>query len=107
MPAHALAGFGLQLLVNLDTLHIDLGAVVVAVKERAVAGGHPGGSGSQLVLFDQHDILPTVLGQVIGNAHTDGTTADNDHSCLCFHDDMPPLRDRMVEILLIGYPGCA
>jgi hypothetical protein len=37
----------------------------------------PGGTSGQLVPLDQDDILPTHLGQVVGNAATPDTAADN------------------------------
>jgi hypothetical protein len=46
------------------------------------------------MLFDQHHVFPTVLGQMVGHAHTDGTTADDDHSCLSFHIVPSPLAYR-------------
>jgi hypothetical protein len=37
------------------------------------------------MFFHQHDILPSVFGQMIQNAGTDGTATDNDNSRLFFH----------------------
>ena len=37
------------------------------------------------MFFDQNYVVPTVLCQVVGHADADGTTTDDDHSCLSFH----------------------
>jgi hypothetical protein len=41
-------------------------------------GGMPGRAAGEAALFEQHDIRPTELGQVIGNRAADNAAADND-----------------------------
>ncbi len=46
---------------------------------RALAGRMPGGAGSELALFDEHDVAPAFERQMVGEANAHDAAADNDH----------------------------
>ena len=87
VPAHGLAGFLFQGLVQFDALHVDLGAVVITMEKRAVARSHPCGTRSQFVFFNQNHILPAIFCQMVSYTDTNGATSNYNDSSLCFHDD--------------------
>jgi hypothetical protein len=49
------------------------------------AGSMPRGSGGQLFSFNQYDIRPTQLGQVIEHCGTDYAAANYNYSSMFFH----------------------
>ena len=47
-----------------------------------LAGGVPGGARGQLGLFQQHDVPPAFMGEVIGNPAPHDAAADNNDAGL-------------------------
>ncbi len=81
--ADRLAGFLLELLVQLHRVLVDLADAVAHVEQRQQAGGMPGRTRRQLGLFKQHDILaPAFFREVIQRGDADDTAADDDYFCL-------------------------
>lgn len=75
--AAALAGFGLQLFVKTHRVMLqpaDVGAVMQPVNVRRRV---PGGARGQLGPFQEDDIRPAKLGQVVKDGTADKATPDN------------------------------
>ena len=68
IDAAALAGFALQLGVELHRVVLQLRQVVVVVQPVDARRGVPGRTRRQLVAFQQNDILPAQLGEVVEDA---------------------------------------
>jgi hypothetical protein len=79
------AGLGLEPLVEIHRVFVDMGGRKAHVEQGQQTCGVPGRAGSQLVAFHQHRI-PTRFGKVIGDAVTDGTTADDQGFDMGFHE---------------------
>ena len=65
VPAGALAGFLLQLLIKLDAVSMQAGIGSGGGPLNDIAGGNPGRAGGQFIFFNQDDIRPAALGQMI------------------------------------------
>ena len=86
LEAHRLAGFSLQLGVELDRVLVELPHAVAHVEQRQQAGGMPGGAGGQLPLFHQRDLVPPAfMGQVVQGADPDHPAAYDHCPGVCFH----------------------
>ena len=85
VEAHVLAGLGLERLVQIDGVFVDLADAVAHVEQRQQAGGMPGRSGRQLGPLAQHDVGPALLGQVIERADADNAATDHDNPRMRFH----------------------
>ncbi len=71
----------LDLLVQLHGVLLELGDVRVAVERVHAAGRVPCGACGELLAFDEHDVVPAVLGEVEQHGRADDATADHDHLC--------------------------
>ena len=69
----------LDLLVQVDRVLLQLGDVRVAVDRVHAAGGVPGGARREFRAFDQQDVLPAGLGEVIQHARADDAATDHRH----------------------------
>ena len=86
LEAHRLAGFSLQLGVEIDRVLVELPDAVAHVEQRQQAGGMPGGAGGQLPLFHQGDLVPPAfMGQVVQGADPDHPAAYDHCPGVCFH----------------------
>ena len=92
VEAHGLAGLGLQLLVELDRVLVELADAVAHVEERQQAGGVPGRAGGQLGPLEQDHVVPALLGQVIEDADAVDAAADDNHAGMAFHAESPRCR---------------
>ncbi len=86
MPCHRVAGFGFEL----SGIKADIVIDTFAKAETRgglgdLSGSMPGGAGRQFGLFQQHNIRPAFMGQVIGNAASHHTTADDNYPCMRLH----------------------
>ena len=71
-------GLGLDLLVQLDRVLLQPRDVRVAVQRVHATGRVPRRAGGQLLAFEQHDVGPAGLGEVVEHAGADDTAADDD-----------------------------
>ena len=85
VDAAGLPGNRLDLLVDLQRVVLELGDVGVRVERVHATRRVPRGAGSELRAFEQDDILPAVLGEVVQDAATDHSSADDSHSDMRFH----------------------
>ena len=85
VDAAGLPGDLLDLLVDLQRVVLELGDVGVGVERVHAARRMPGGAGGELGAFEQDDILPPVLDEVVQDAATDDASADDSHSDMRFH----------------------
>src|SRR5204862_910415 len=79
-PADRVAGFLFQTGVKLGAVFIDFGHAVRRAETADQPGGVPRGAAGQLVLFEQHNLLPAQLRKVVRDAATDDTAADDENS---------------------------
>ena len=80
LEADLLPGFGLQFLVQVHRVLMDLADAVTHVEQRQQPRRMPGGTGGQFRFFHQHGIFPPAFpGQVVKGADTDNAAAD-DHN---------------------------
>ncbi len=79
----------LQLLIELDGVALKGGDVGIGVDGMKSARGVPGGTGGQLGPFNQCDICPAQLGQMIQNGTSDDTPADHGDLDMGFHNPSP------------------
>ncbi len=77
-PADGMAGFLFQTRIKFGAVFIDPGHAVGSAEAANQSGGVPRRAAGQLVLFQQHDVLPSEFGEMIGNAAPDDATADDD-----------------------------
>ena len=77
-PADRVAGFLFQTGVKLGAVFIDFGHAIGRAKTPDQTGGVPGGAAGQLVLLEQHDILPAEFRKVISDTAANNATADDD-----------------------------
>ena len=89
MPADRLTGFGFQFLVELNAILVDLGEAPVGQAVGDLTGGVPGRAAGQLRLLDQNAISPAFFAQVIQQAGTHNSAADNDNPGFRFHANFP------------------
>ena len=73
-----MAGFLFQTGVKLGAVFIDFGHAIGRAKTANQTGGVPGGTAGQLVLLEQHDILPAQFGEVIRNAAANNAAPNDD-----------------------------
>ena len=85
MPAHVLAGLGLQRGVQLVAVGVDLGEVVAARDAGALAGSVPGGARGELVFLDQDGVGAALEGQVVEEARPHDSATDDHDIRTCFH----------------------
>ena len=78
VQAHRLPGDLLDLLVQVDGILLKLGHVRVAVDGVHAPGRMPGGAGGQLQTFEQHDVAPTLFGEVVKHAGSHHPAANHD-----------------------------
>ena len=84
MDRAALTRLGLDVLVQLDRVLLQLRHVRVAVQRVHPTGRVPRRSRGQLLAFDQHDVGPAGLGEVVQHRRADHTAADH-HDLRCSH----------------------
>jgi hypothetical protein len=89
VQAAGLAGQLLQLVIEPDGIALQLGDIGIAVQRMEAAGSMPGRAGGQLIAFQQHDIAPAGLGQMIEHAAPDHAAPDDDDLCLSLHETRP------------------
>ena len=82
-----LAGDALDLLVEFDGVLLQLRDIRVAVHCVHTAGGMPGRARRELLPFDQENVLPAGLGEVIEHTGTHHTAADHRYLNMCSHTD--------------------
>ena len=99
VPSGVHAGLFGDLFIEVGRITVNLGGVKVADEVGDKAGGMPGGSGSEFVLFDQEGVGPTFMGEKIEKPHPHGPSADDRYPDLFTH---LVLRIRIGEI---DYPG--
>ncbi len=75
--AGRLARFGLEPAVEVLRVLRELGLRLRVAQRRQQARGVPGRATGQLLAFEQHDILPAELGEVVGDGTADDTAADD------------------------------
>ena len=85
VDAAGLPGDFLDLLVDLEGVVLELGDVGVGVERMHAARRMPGGAGGELGALEQDDVLPAVPGEVVEDAATDDSSADDSHSDMRFH----------------------
>ncbi len=71
------AGLGLERLVELHRVVVDVAGGVAHVEERQQARGVPGRAGGQLVALEEHGVGPAGLGQRVGDPGADRAAADH------------------------------
>ncbi len=76
------AGFLLKAKIQFRGIARELGHVLRCAQLPDQARRMPGCPAGQLLAFQQHDIFPSELGQVIGHRTADDTAADNHHTGL-------------------------
>ena len=76
---------GLELLVEVDGVLLQLGDVRIAVDGVHAAGGVPGRAAGELAALDQQHVLPAGLGQVIEDADAHHAAADHHHLRTTLH----------------------
>ena len=85
VDAAGLPGDFLDLLVDLEGVVLELGDVGVGVERVHAPRRMPGGAGGELGALQQDDVLPAVPGEVVEDAATDDSAADDGHSDVRFH----------------------
>jgi hypothetical protein len=83
---------GLQRLVEIDRILVDMGRGIRHVEQWQQARRMPGGAAGQLVPFQQHHIRPARARQVIGNRRANGAAPDNKRFDLALHGLALPFR---------------
>src|SRR5260370_34209494 len=91
----------LDLLVEVDRVLLQLGDIGIAVDRVHATGGVPGRARGQLVAFDQHDVAPAGLRQMIEDAGTDDAAADDGGLDMLFHSNSFPVL-LVVESVRLG-----
>ena len=91
MEADVLAGLGLQRLVEVDRILVQLADRIAHVEQRQQPGGVPCRAGSQLGALDQYDIAPALFGQVVERGNADHSAADHDDARLVLHPQGLPV----------------
>src|SRR4029077_2138034 len=86
VDAAGLAGDLLDLLVEIDGVLLQLRNVGVAVDGVHATRGVASGAGGEPVALDQHDIVPTCLGEMVEHAGADDAAADDCDPDMGFHD---------------------
>ena len=88
----ALAGFGLELLVQVHRVMLDAGDVVVVVQPVDIRSRVPGRTACQLVALQQDDVAPAELCKVIEYRAADKPAPDNHCLRMRSHDFNPLIR---------------
>ena len=83
--AAALPGFALELFVELHRVVLQPGDIVVVMQAVDAGCRVPGRARGQFVAFEQHDVGPAELGQVIQDRRADQAAADDYCLCMRFH----------------------
>jgi hypothetical protein len=86
VDAARLAGDLLDFAVQIDRIFLQTTDVRVRVVGVDASGRMPGGARGQLVLFEQRDVSPAGLRQVIEDARADDAAADHDGAVVGFHE---------------------
>ena len=66
-----LPGFFLQIFVNTHGVVLESGNIVIVMQPMCIRCRMPGGTGSQLIALEQHDVGPAKLGEMIKNTAAD------------------------------------
>ena len=85
LEAHMLAGLGLEGIIELDRVLVDLAHRVGQVEQRQQACSMPGRTGGQLLPLDQDHVAPAFPGQMVERTDADHAASDDDHARMCFH----------------------
>ena len=85
MEAHILARLSRQALVKIDRIFVQLADRIAHIKERQQPCGMPSGPGGEFRALEEHDVRPTLEGEVVQGADAHSTAADDHHSGMCFH----------------------
>ena len=85
VPAHVLPGLLLELRIEPDSVVVDLRHAVVGDEARALSGGMPRRSRSDLALLHEQDVLPSLLGEVVEESDAHHPPTDDDDSRVCLH----------------------
>ena len=88
LETDGLAGFGFKPLIERDGIFVNLADRVAHVEEWQQAGCMPGRARCQFLAFEQDDIRPTLLGQMIEGRDADNA-ASNDHDTRMFFHGNP------------------
>ena len=83
------AGLGLERLVELHRVVVDVAGRVAHVEERQQAGGVPGRAGGQLVALEEHGVGPAGLRQMVGDRGADRAAADHHRPRMASHRRPP------------------
>ena len=84
--ADMLAGFLLELAVELDRIFVNLPDRIGHVEERQEAGRVPGRAGGEFLALDQERVGHAFLGEVIERRNADDAAADHHHPRVGFHE---------------------
>ena len=76
------AGLGFERAVELLAVFREPRHVLGRAQLGDQPGGMPGGAGGEPLAFEQDDVGPSELGEVIGHRAADDAAADDDHPCL-------------------------
>ena len=79
LPAGRQSRLGLQFAIKFCRIADEAGHVGMAAQLADKAGGMPGGAAAELALFEEDDIRPSELRQMIGDRTTDDAAADDDN----------------------------
>ena len=79
-PAHIMPRLLGELGIQLGRVLVDLGHAVAGAQLTDHAGRMPSGAATEQALLQQHDILPTRFGQMVGHRTPHDAPSDNDHA---------------------------
>ena len=85
VETHRLPGFGLEPLIEVDRVLVQLADRVAHVEERQQARGVPGRAVGEVGLLDQHRVRPPQLGEVIEDAAANDAAADHHRPGMATH----------------------
>ena len=83
--ADRLAGFGFDLLQEVDRIGLQNRHVGIGVESVKAAGGVPGRAGGQDRALDQRHVAPSVFRQMVEHRSPDDAAADNNDAIVRFH----------------------
>ena len=69
---------GFQAVIELARVFRELGHIDRRAQLSDQAGGVPGCAAGQLLSFEQYDVAPAELGEVVGNRTADNAATDDD-----------------------------
>ena len=90
VEADSLSGLLFKRLVKLDRILMQLPHAVGHVEERQEAGSVPGGAGGKFGAFQENDVRPPLLGEMIKHRDAANAAADHHHARTRFHRTASP-----------------